>query len=313
MSQDNLDLSRAEAWRGVWTALVTPLKSDGTLDEKSLETLIEAQIRDGVRGLIIAGSTGEGSLLSATEYERLLRHSRKVTERRIPIVAGLGIGGTESCLANLTIAKRTGTNGVLASPPAYVKAPQRGLVKHFLRLAAEDVPLCLYEVPSRAASSLAVETVVEIVQAKDPAAKNVVALKDATADLTKPRYLREKLGERLALLSGDDGTYCGFLESGGHGVISVVSHLTAPEMVQILKLQSAGQTAAAQKIQTDMNPLIDALFLESNPMPVKSWLARNGRIAHDIFKAPLEPMAAAPYEKLQAAWKTFEAAYRRKT
>lgn len=311
MSQDNLDLSRAEAWRGVWTALVTPLKSDGSLDGPSLEALIDAQIRDGIRGLIIAGSTGEGSLLSSAEYERLLQHARKVTERRIPIVAGLGIGGTESCLANLAIARRTGANGVLASPPAYVKAPQRGLVKHFLRLAAEGLPLCLYEVPSRAASSLAVETTVEIVQSKDPAAKHVVALKDATGDLTKPKFLREKLGERLALLSGDDGTYCGFLESGGHGVISVVSHLTAPEMVRIWKLQSSGQATEARKIQNDMNPLIDALFSESNPLPVKSWLARNGRIAHDVFKAPLEPMAAGPYEKLQAAWQTFAANYRR--
>ncbi|MBS1983958.1 MAG: 4-hydroxy-tetrahydrodipicolinate synthase [Bdellovibrionales bacterium] len=289
-------LKQPADWAGVWTALITPLRHGPKLDHRSLEALINAQIQQGARGLVIAGSTGEGSLLGTALYTELLQTAQKIAAGRIPLVAGLGIGGTDACLQNLEIAQRHGYNGVLASPPAYIKTPQRGLVTHFLRIAEGGIPLCLYEVAGRAASSLEVNTIVEIV---DGAQGKVPALKDASGDVNRTRALHSRLGGRLAQLTGDDPTYSSFLQAGGVGVISVVSHVALPAMVKILELVHANKFALADAEQARLLPLIEALFWESNPIPTKSLLAAQGKIAEATFCAPLCGMKPDLLEKLQ--------------
>ena len=230
------NLSEASAWKGVWTALITPLKksSDGlVLDTESLAQLIESQIDAGLHGLVIAGSTGEGSLLSDATYRDLLKESKRIVGKRLRLVAGLGIGGTENCLKNLKFVQEMDFDGALASPPAYVKAPQRGLVEHYLRLGEEGLPICVYEVAGRAASSIDVSTLAEICNSKHKGARAIVATKDASAKMERALETSRLLGDRIALLSGDDFTWAPFIACGGVGLISVVSHLTPRSLLKI--------------------------------------------------------------------------------
>ena len=280
-------LSEPSAWQGVWTALITPLNDRLELDESGLKSLIEAQIQGGITGLVIAGSTGEGSLLSRAVYEKLLASAREIAGSRIPLVAGIGIGGTAACLENIALAKRHNYDGVLASPPAYVKAPQRALVEHYLTLGAAGLPVCLYEVPGRAGSSLHDATILELVRSSRDGARNLVALKDASADITRPLTLRRELGDSFALLTGDDGTYLGYLANGGDGIISVASHFALASLRRVRELLHKGEARAAAAEQARLLPMIDELFREANPIPVKSAAAALGLIQQAHFAPPL--------------------------
>jgi len=293
-----INLRTSAAWRGVWTAIVTPLKSRSELNEPELQKLIDAQIAAGVKGLVIGGSTGEGSLLAAPLFEKLLEKAQAMNAGRVPLVAGLGIGGTESCLKNIELARRLNYGGVLASPPAYVKTPQRGLRDHYLKLAEGGLPVCIYEIPGRAGSSIELSTLQEIAESTKAVAKNIVALKDASGNLQRALDERRVLKERFALLSGDDGTFLPFLASGGHGVISVVTHLVPRTMVFIQSAFENGKFDAALGEMLRISPLIEALFWESNPVPVKSVLAAQGFFKEALFCDPLVPMRKDLLEKL---------------
>jgi 4-hydroxy-tetrahydrodipicolinate synthase len=300
-----INLNNTQSWHGLWTALITPFNLDNSLDEKSLKNLIIDQIHSGVRGLVIAGSTGEGSLLSEKIYFQLLSKAKEFSENKIPLVAGLGIGGTETALHNLKIAKQLGYSGALASPPAYIKAPQRALANHFLRLAEENLPICLYEIQGRSASSIEFQTLIDICQSQSPSAKNIVALKDASANMTRAMEEVKFLSNRLALLSGDDESFFTFLALGGHGVISVASHLLAKEFVEIFQKMQKNQFDEARQIQNQWNPFIRGLFWESNPIPVKSIMYQLKRIASLSFQSPLCSMNE---ELLKQLVKTYEEA-----
>lgn len=307
MLQPNISLLKPEAWSGIWTALVTPLQQTSSgmvIDLSSLQNLIEFQISKGISGLVIGGSTGEGSLLGVGMYEQLLVEVKRIVGKRVPLVAGLGIGGTEACLTNAKIAKQWGYDGILASPPAYIKAPQRGLVSHYKRIAAEGLPICLYEIPGRAASSIEVQTLKALVNGNDAAAKYFVSTKDATGNIERARHTKELCGAKLALLSGDDGTFAPFVEAGGIGVISVASHILPKSMKKILTLGMAGKKEQASQEQERINPLVDALFWESNPIPVKSLLAKMGLIKQAHFCDPLCEMQSEKLDKLVQLSKT---------
>ncbi len=294
----NQNLRSPSAWAGVWTALVTPLNEKKELDDIGLEKLIEAQIAGGIRGLVIAGSTGEGSLLPQSTYENLLVAAQRLNRGRLPLVAGLGIGGTESCLKNLEIARRHSYSGVLAAPPAYIKAPQRGLRDHFLKLAEGALPICLYEIPGRAAVSLQLETLVELAESTKTIARNIVAIKDASGNLQRALDQKRLLKDRFALMSGDDFTYAPFIASGGHGIISVVSHFLPHSMNFILNSVKSGKLDLAVQEQNRIEPLIDSLFWESNPIPTKSLLAAQGLLREANFCEPLCAMKKDLLDKM---------------
>jgi 4-hydroxy-tetrahydrodipicolinate synthase len=289
----NLDLTKKENWSGVWTALITPLEADLQLDVSSLEKLMESQIRAGVTGLVIAGSTGEGSTLPEATLKTLFTESQRIARKRIPLVAGLGINGTAPAVRNAELAKSHGFQGLLASPPAYIKAPQRGLKIHFSKIAEVGLPVCLYEVPGRAASSLQVATLADLVAQN----KMFVATKDATGDLSRMIECTEKIGPRIAFLSGDDLSYHGFLCHGGQGVISVLSHFFPKTMVRMTTLVREGKWAESLLLQSKVQKFTESLFLESNPMPTKSLLKKLGMIQNDVFVPPLVPMEESLLQK----------------
>jgi 4-hydroxy-tetrahydrodipicolinate synthase len=286
MSQ--LTLETPQSWKGVWTALVTPLNSDLTLDSSSLEKLMESQIAAGLRGLVIAGSTGEGSLLPETTFTTLLKTARKIAGTRIPLVAGLGIGGTEQALKNGRLAKEAGYNGLLASTPAYIKAPQRGLVEHFTKVAQIGLPVCLYEIPGRAASSIQLSTLETLKNGSSAAAFS--ATKDATGDLNRMLDSKPLLGDRICFLSGDDLSFHGFLCHQGDGVISVVSHFIPKTLSKMIELVKAGKISESLKLQQKIQKFTNSLFSESNPIPTKTLLWKMGIISQPNFCPPLSPM-----------------------
>jgi 4-hydroxy-tetrahydrodipicolinate synthase len=291
----NSKLKKSSDFYGVWTALVTPFDSTRAIDRKSFKALIEDQLKAGIHGFVVGGSTGEASLMPEKQYEELLSLAREYAPNT-PLLAGLGIGGTESCLKNSALAVKLGYDGLLASPPAYVKAPQRALVKHFLKLAQSEAALCLYEIPGRSASSIATDTLEEIL--KHPDSRRILAIKDATANIPRAMEEAQRFGSRMALLTGDDETFHSFLAAGGNGVISVATHVVPKEFVQIFELMKTGDTRAALKLQITLNPLIAALFWESNPIPVKSLLHKLRRLPVLEFKEPLCSMNDELLEKL---------------
>lgn len=282
-------LNEPSDWKGIWTALITPFKKDLTLDEPSLKNLIEKQIAEGIRGLVIAGSTGEGSLVNDAEYEGLLRASVKIAHARIPIVAGLGIGGTRDSVRRAQLAKNSGVAGVLASVPAYIKPPVRGLVEHFLAIARVGLGVCLYDVPGRSALGLSDDVIDALIDSKDPASENIHALKDATG---KPARIKEKATwkSNLTLLSGDDESFPQFIHMGGHGIISVATHFALKDFLNTERFEK-------------VIPFINALYLESNPIPVKSLAKKLGFIENDSFQAPLAAMQPDLLEKLYGLYK----------
>jgi 4-hydroxy-tetrahydrodipicolinate synthase len=288
MSQ-TLDLKKPESWKGVWTALITPLTADLQLDVASLETLMEQQIAGGVTGLVIAGSTGEGSTLPEATLKNLFTESQRIAKKRIPLVAGLGINGTEVCLRNGALAKAAGFSGLLASPPAYIKAPQRGLKLHFGKIAELGLPVCLYEIPGRAASSLQVGTMAELV-ASNPL---LIATKDATGDLGRMVDCAGRIQNKIAYLSGDDLSYHGFLCHGGLGVISVAAHFLPKTFVKMTKLVAGGNLQESLRLQAKIQKFTESLFCESNPIPTKSLMKKLGVIKTDVFAPPLVPMDEA--------------------
>lgn len=298
------NLFKKESWFGTWTALVTPLKKENStlkVDVESLEKLINAQLdTQTLTGLVIAGSTGEGSLLSASNYSTLLKEAKRIVAGRVPLVAGVGISGTEASLQTAKLIAELGYDALLVSPPAYIKAPQRGLLYHYRALAQIGLPICIYEVAGRAASSIQVETIAELLRSEASLAKCFIAVKDASADIQRALHSVEVLGDKMALLSGDDFTFQPFLCAGGNGVISVATHLIPRRMRKIYDDVKATKIADAASEQNKCRPLIEALFWEANPIPVKSALHSRGLIQHDDFAEPLVPMDKSKLEKLMA-------------
>jgi 4-hydroxy-tetrahydrodipicolinate synthase len=299
------NLENPKSWHGIWTALVTPLKKTASelhIDIPSLEKIIEEQIATrSLTGLVIAGSTGEGSLLSEENYICLLREAHRIVAGRMPLVAGIGIGGTEASLSNAQHAKKLGYQAILASPPAYIKAPQRGLIRHYLALAEVGLPICIYEVAGRAASSIEVATIETLLSTSQ--ASRFVAVKDASGNMTRASDSVKKMGNRMALLSGDDFTFQSFMTLGGNGAISVASHLVPKEMKKIYDGVLSNKIDMASAEQTRLLPLIEALFWESNPIPVKSAYFALGKIQHSVFSEPLLPMDEIKLEELLSLYK----------
>lgn len=295
-------LQDSNQWNGVWTALITPLKQqNGELNVciESLEKLLSAQLEtSAVSGLVVAGSTGEGSLLCEKNYVTLLQETKRILAGRLPIVAGVGIGGTNSALSNAQLASENGADGLLAAPPAYIKAPQRGLIQHFLKLAEIGLPVCLYEVSSRAASSIELDTIGRLIDADPALSKQIVAIKDASADMTRAKNCSERFGNRIAMLSGDDFTLSPFVRAGGKGVISVASHFAADPMKRIIQLASS-DAPKADNLQASLKTFIDSLFEDSNPIPVKSLCFDLGLINHLEFCPPLLPAEESLRKKMQ--------------
>jgi 4-hydroxy-tetrahydrodipicolinate synthase len=284
-------------FKGPLTALVTPFK-DGSLDVDSLRRLVERQITGGISGLVACGTTGEAAAMSMEEKLLVIRQVAEQTAGRVPVIAGTGSNNTRTTIELTRKAAALKVDGVLVVTPYYVKPTQAGLLDHFARVAAVGPPVVAYNVPGRTGVSLTPASVMEL--AKIP---NVVALKEASGDLKLDsqmiRALSESGGE-LAVLSGDDFTFLPLLSIGGRGCISVVSNVAPRLMAEMYSKFTSGDLEGACKIHYDLLPLTEALFLESNPIPVKAAMAMLGECQPEI-RTPLAPLSDQYRERLHGA------------
>ena len=269
-------------FEGSIVALVTPMLRGGTIDIEGLKRLIHWHIESGTRGIVIMGTTGESALVDEEELVDTVAAAIEFAKQRIPVIAGCGTPSTQKSVALATKLSALKPDALLCVTPYYVNAMQTGLVCHYSALAdASESPIILYNVPGRTACDLADKTIISLSEHQ-----NIIGLKDATADLTRLRNLRAAIGSNFSLLSGDDETSFDYVEQGGDGVVSVTANLVPREMVEWVDLLKSGSIQNSREIFDNILPLHQALFVESNPIPVKWALSQLERI-EDIIRLPL--------------------------
>lgn len=275
----------APQFRGLITALITPMAEDGAVDEDALARLVDAQIAGGVNGLVPCGTTGEAATLSHEEHIRVVEIVAKTAAGRVPVLAGAGSNSTREAIELAQACKEIGVAGTLQVVPYYNKPPQEGLIRHFEAIAdAVELPIILYNIPGRTVINMVPETVARL--ARHP---NIVGIKDATSDMHVAALLRELCGDDFMLLSGDDFTLLPFLATGGDGVISVVSN-PAPALVRaLIDAFAAGNLAEARRLHHRQLALTRLLFREPNPIAVKVAMHLLGRSGLEV-RAPLRPI-----------------------
>ncbi len=272
-------------FRGSNTALITPF-ANGGIDEQAFQELVEWQIAEGTHGLVPVGTTGESPTLDHDEHKRVVELCVEVVGGRVPVIAGTGSNSTAEAIDFTRHAKAAGADGALVVAPYYNKPTQEGLYQHYKAVAeSADIPIVLYNVPGRTCSDILPETVARLF--KD--ITNIVAIKDATADLTRPSMHRELAGEELIQLTGEDGTALGFSAHGGVGAISVTANVAPALCAEFQESCLEGNYAKALKIQDRLMPLHKALFVEASPIPVKYAAWRLGR-CNAKTRLPLTPI-----------------------
>ncbi len=273
-------------FKGVATAIVTPMNEDGTIDYENFERLVKFQLKSGIDALIVSGTTGEGSTLSLDEKLKLLEIAKECRGDTYdcPIVLGTGSNNTAESIRQTKSAKENGADAALLVTPYYNKTSQRGLIAHYFEIANNvDIPLILYNVPGRTGMTIEPKTV-----AKLSTHKNIIALKDATGNMKYMDKVRSLLDSKdeFALYSGDDGTFFDFLVHGGDGVISVISNCLPKMFKEIYNLYSNAEINKSRDLQIKLNPFISTLFSDVSPTPIKAVLAEMGYLK-EYFRLPL--------------------------
>jgi 4-hydroxy-tetrahydrodipicolinate synthase len=284
---------------GAIVAIVTPFK-EGKVDEKSLRELIEFQIKNGTDGIVPCGTTGESSTLSHEEHDRVIEITVDAVKKRVPVIAGTGSNSTDEALRLTKHAYEAGADGALSVCPYYNRPTQEGLYQHF-KIIAESVPIPIvpYNIPSRTGVNLMPETVARLAKIS-----NIVGIKEASGSLKQMQDVISLCGEKFAVLSGDDFFTFPLLSIGGRGVISVVSNIVPAEMAAMIDAFKAGDIKKAVKMHHKLVPLVDALFIETNPVPVKAALSMMGKISYDV-RLPMYKMSDSNYEKLKGVMKNY--------
>jgi len=283
-------------FEGVLPAIITPLFRDSnmSLDLDGLESNIESLLQCGVHGIVPCGSTGESATLTFEEHEAVIAKTVEVVDGRVPVLAGTGSNSTAEAMRLTRSAKDAGVDGALIISPYYNKPNRSGLIKHFTKLADLDLPIVMYNVPGRTAQNLQPDLVAEL--AEHP---NIVGIKEASGDITQvSRIVEETQDEDFSVLSGDDAMTLPILAIGGAGVISVAANVEPGLMVEMYESFSAGDLAHAQDLHYTLSPLMRAMFIDTNPIPVKKAVELLGMAAGPV-RLPLDELDAARTELLK--------------
>lgn len=286
---------------GAGVAIVTPMNEDGSVNFDSFRNLVEEQIAGGTDCIIVCGTTGEASTLSHEEHLECIKFVVDVVNKRIPVIAGTGSNCTSTAVYLSQEAEKYGVDGVLLVTPYYNKATQNGLVKHFVEIANSiKVPVVLYNVPSRTGCNILPETVVKIIAA----ARNVVAIKEASGNISQVAKLAKLTKGAIDIYSGNDDQIIPILSLGGKGVISVLSNVAPKQTHDIVAEYLNGNVEKARQLQLEALDLCDALFCEVNPISVKAALNLMGKNVGPL-RMPLTEMEDNNKEKLQRAMKEY--------
>ncbi len=284
---------------GSIVAIVTPFRN-GRVDERALGDLIEFQIANGTDGIVPCGTSGESATLSHEDHNRVIAFTVETVRKRVPVIAGTGSNSTDEAIMLTRHAKQAGADGALLITPYYNKPTQEGLFRHYKAVAeAVNLPVVLYNIPGRTAVNLLPATVARLA-----AVRNIVAIKEGSASLQQVSEIIKACGDRIAVLSGDDPLTLPMMVVGAKGVITVTANIVPADMAAMVDAFMAGNLAEAQRLHYKLYPLFNALFLETNPIPVKEALAMMGKIDGEL-RLPLCPLSPDSREKLTRALKDY--------
>ena len=286
-------------FQGSLVALVTPFDGNNRVDYASLKRLVDFHVEQGSAGLVIAGTTGESPTLERSEHIELIGRSIEIADGRIPIVAGTGSNSTSQSV-DLTLAVvDPGLAAYMAVVPYYNKPTQEGIFRHYSAIAdAAEKPILMYNVPGRTVADMLPETVGRLAKHG-----NIFGLKEATGDIDRLKQIQAVVDETFMLYSGDDFTLRPFIEQGGHGVVTVSGNVVPRQVATLCKLAREGKAAEAKALDDTLQPLNEALFCESNPIPVKWAVSKMGLMAPHI-RLPLTPFSEQYHEKMLSAMRT---------
>ena len=278
---------------GMGTALITPFKKDGSVDEAAVRALVRRQVDSGIHFVSPCGTTGEAPTLSHVEKLRIVEIVVDEVAGRVPVLAGAGGYDTREVIGFARELEKIGANGILSVTPYYNKPTQEGLFQHYEAIADSiSLPIVLYNVPGRTGVNIDVSTVVRLAQIP-----NIVGTKEASANVIQMCEIYANVPESFLLLGGDDPLTVAVMAIGGRGIISVASNAAPSEMVHIMEMAEKGDFAGARKLHTWLLPLIQVNFIESNPIPVKAAMAAMGLI-EEAYRLPLVPPSPASREKI---------------
>jgi 4-hydroxy-tetrahydrodipicolinate synthase len=283
-------------FKGSLVALITPMREDGSVDEKAFSEFVDWQIKEGTHGIVPVGTTGESPTLSHAEHRRVVEIAIEVANGRVPVIAGAGSNSTEEAIALTRHAKEAGADAALIVTPYYNKPTQEGMFLHYSAIAdAVDLPIIIYNIPPRSVVDMSVETMARL--AKHP---NIVGVKDATANLQRPLHTRRACGDDFCQLSGEDHTALSYNAAGGHGCISVTANVAPRLCSEMQTAWAEGRLKDAMDLQNRLLPLHDALFSETSPGPVKYAASLLGK-TQDRCRLPLAPIMAPTRDRVKAA------------
>lgn len=280
--------------RGCGTALVTPFADDGTLDVDALRSLVQFQLSEGIDFLVPCGTTGEAPTLEHEEYLGVIRVVTQEAKGKVPVIAGVGGNATRKICSLAQEVGALGVQGILSVAPYYNKPTQEGLYQHFKAIAeSTDLPVILYNVPSRTSSNIEPSTVTRLAEIS-----NIVGIKEASGSITQQMEVLRLVDSKFRVLSGDDSFTFPLMTLGGAGIISVISNEIPKQMTKLVHLLLDGKYNEARKLNTKLLPLMKANFMETNPIPVKAALAMMGKIK-EVYRLPLCSMKPENRSRLE--------------
>ena len=286
---------------GLYTAIVTPF-NNGKIDYDAFEKHIERQIDGGVDGIVPMGTTGESPTISFEEHSEFIKRTVSLVDGRVKVVAGTGANSTEEAVWLSKKAEEAGVDGVLQVNPYYNKPTQAGLIAHFEKVAGSiKIPVMLYNIPGRTGVNFLPESVKELLDRTE----NVVAMKEATGDITQMMRLYEVCGDRITILSGDDNMLLPLLAIGGHGIVSVLANILPREVKSVINAFNQGRLEEARKEFYGLLPLSRGMFLETNPIPIKEAMSILGYCSPEL-RLPMTRMQPANREKLESMLREFK-------
>jgi 4-hydroxy-tetrahydrodipicolinate synthase len=288
-------------FRGTFTALVTPFRN-GSVDFTALGKLIEAQIAAGISGVVAVGTTGESPTLTHDERQEVVRTSVEIAKGRCAVLAGTGSYSTRDAVDATQRAEKLGADGALIVAPYYNKPSQEGLFRHFRAIAeSTSLPITLYNIPGRCSVDVGADTVVRLAET----CRNIVSIKEASGSVERVSELRGRLPDEFTILSGDDSLTLPFMVVGAVGVVSVASNLFPAEVCSLVRAFESGEAKTAEKLHRQLFPLFKALFIEPNPVPVKTALGWRGSMSGEV-RLPLCEMSEANQARLRKTLEEFE-------
>lgn len=282
-------------FKGVFTAIVTPFKQDGSLDEECLKKLIDFNIKNGVSGIVPCGTTGESPTLDHEEHDRVIELTVKHVNNRVPVIAGTGSNSTKEAIRLTKHAEEVGADACLLVNPYYNKPTQEGLYRHFKAIAdAVEFPCVVYNIKGRTGVNVETPTLMRLV--KD--CKNIVAVKEASGNLEQMKDVIAQRPEGFSVLSGDDNITLELIRAGGNGVISVAGNLVPDKMVAMVTAALDEDFETAEKLNKELEPLFEVEFIETNPIPIKAALAMKG-MCEEVYRLPMCELRPENKEKLK--------------